>query len=94
VVNVTPRPHFTPGKDPVPIVWEAGRAPAFLYPVFLEKFVTDLLSKYEWEVLPHALHSPDMTPPDFDSFLKLKEPMRGHGFPSQGEVSAAVTRAI
>ena len=27
VVNVTPRPHFTPGKDPVPILQEAGWAP-------------------------------------------------------------------
>jgi len=27
VVSVTPRPHFTPGKDPVPIVQEAGWAP-------------------------------------------------------------------
>jgi len=26
-VNVTPRPHFTPRKDPVPIVQEAGWAP-------------------------------------------------------------------
>jgi len=26
-VNVTPRPLFTPGKDPVPIVQEAGWAP-------------------------------------------------------------------
>jgi len=26
-VNVTTRPHFTPGKDPVPIVKEAGWAP-------------------------------------------------------------------
>ena len=25
--SVTPRPLFTPGKDPVPIVQEAGRAP-------------------------------------------------------------------
>ena len=24
VVTVTPRPHFTPGKDPVPILQEAG----------------------------------------------------------------------
>jgi len=24
VVSSTPRPHFTPGKDPVPIVQEAG----------------------------------------------------------------------
>ena len=27
VVIVTPRPLFTPGKDPVPVVQEAGRAP-------------------------------------------------------------------
>jgi len=27
VVNRTPRPHFTPGKDSVPIVQEAGWAP-------------------------------------------------------------------
>jgi len=27
VVSSTPRPHFTPGKDPVPIVQEAGGAP-------------------------------------------------------------------
>ena len=26
VVNATPRPYFTPGKDPVPIVQEAGWA--------------------------------------------------------------------
>src|SRR5215475_8642877 len=26
-VSVTPRPLFTPGKDPVPIVQEAGSAP-------------------------------------------------------------------
>jgi len=28
VVSSTPRPHFTPGKDPVPIVQEAGWAPS------------------------------------------------------------------
>jgi hypothetical protein len=60
----------------------------------LEKVVADLLSKYEWEVLPHAPYSPDMSPPDFDLFLKLKEPMRGHRFSFLEEVSAAVTRAI
>ena len=51
--------------------------------------VTDLVSKYEWEVLPQAPYSPDMSPPDFGLFHKLKEPMRGHRFPSLEEVSAA-----
>jgi hypothetical protein len=53
-----------------------------------------MLSKYEWEVLPHSLFSPDMSPLEFDLFHKLKEAMRGHHFTSLEEVSAAVTRAI
>jgi histone-lysine N-methyltransferase SETMAR len=63
-------------------------------PPHLGKVVTDLLRKYEWEVLPHAPYSSDMSPSDFDLFHKLKEPMRGHRFTSLEEVSAAVTRAI
>jgi hypothetical protein len=47
----------------------------------LGRVVTDLLSKYELEVLPHAPYSPDMSPPDFDLFHKLKEPMHGPVFP-------------
>jgi histone-lysine N-methyltransferase SETMAR len=46
------------------------------YPL-LGKAVTDLLSKYEWEVLSHPPYSPDMSPPDFDLFPKLKEPKIG-----------------
>jgi len=61
---------------------------------YLGKAVTNLLSKYEGEVLPHAPYSPDMNPLDFELFHMLKEPMRGHRFPSLEEVSAAVTRAI
>jgi hypothetical protein len=34
-----------------------------------------------------------MSLPDFDLFLKLKEPMRGQRFTSLEEFSAAVTRA-
>jgi hypothetical protein len=60
----------------------------------LGKLVSDLLSKHEWEVLPHVPYSTDMSPLDFDLFHRLKEPMRRHCFPSLEEVSAAVTRAI
>jgi hypothetical protein len=60
----------------------------------LGKVVTDLLSKYRWKVLPHAPYSPDMSPPDFDLFSKLKETMCGQRFSSLEEVSAAVTWAI
>jgi transposase len=60
----------------------------------LWKVVTDLLSKYEWQMLPHAPYSPDMSPPEFDLFHKLKEPMREHRCPSLEKVSVAVTLAI
>jgi hypothetical protein len=60
----------------------------------LGKVLTDLLCKYEWEVLPHTPYSPDTSPPDFDLFHKLKKPMHGHHFPSLEEDSAAVTQAI
>jgi hypothetical protein len=60
----------------------------------LGKLVIDLLSKYEWEVLPHAPYRPDMSPKDIDLLPKLKEPMGGHCFSSLEEVSAVGTRAI
>jgi len=31
VVSNTPQPHFTPGKDPVPILQEAGWAPGLVW---------------------------------------------------------------
>ena len=31
VVSSTPRPHFTPGKDPVPILQEVGWAPGLVW---------------------------------------------------------------
>ena len=39
--------------------------------------VTKNLGDYGWEVLPHATFSPDMRPPDFNLFLKLKDPTSG-----------------
>jgi len=44
VVSSTPRPHFTPGKDPVPILQEAGWAPG---PVW-----TGGKSRPHWESIP------------------------------------------
>jgi len=31
VVSSTPRPHFTPGKDPVPILQETGWTPELVW---------------------------------------------------------------
>ena len=56
--------------------------------------VSEILEKYGWQVLPHPPYSPDMSPPDFDLFPKLKKPLRGKLFRSIGEVSNEVTRVI
>ena len=55
--------------------------------------VTKKLRDYGWEVLPHAPYSLDMSPPDFDVFPKLKEPMCGRRFSSVEELSTDGTRA-
>jgi len=44
VVSSMPRPHFTPGKDPVPILQEAGWAPASVW--------TGGKSRPHWDSIP------------------------------------------
>jgi hypothetical protein len=45
-------------------------------------------------VLPDPPYSPDMSPPDFDLFPKLKKPFHGKRFRSIEKVSNEVTREI
>jgi hypothetical protein len=49
--------------------------------------VSEILGKYRWQVLPHPTYSPDINPPGFDLFPKLKKPLRGERFRSIEEVS-------
>jgi len=58
------------------------------------KVVRELLDRYSWEVLPHPPYSPDMSPPDFDLFPKLKINMRGVRFSTLKDLSASVTRRV
>ena len=37
--------------------------------------VTDLLSRWQWEILEHQPFSPDTCPRDYDLFAKVKEPL-------------------
>ena len=55
---------------------------------------SEISEKYGWQVLPHPPYSPDMSPPDFDLFPKMKKPLRGKRFRSIEEVSNEVTRVI
>ena len=56
--------------------------------------VQELLESYQWEVLDHPPYSPDLSPPDFDLFPKLKEPSRGIRYKSLDELECAVNREV
>ena len=45
-------------------------------------------------MLAHASYSPDTSPPDFNLFPKLNEPVRRRSFSSLEELSTDGTRAI
>ena len=52
--------------------------------------VKELLESYQWEVLDHPPYSPDLSPPNFDLFPELKEPLRGIRYESLDELECAV----
>jgi hypothetical protein len=56
--------------------------------------VKDVMADYKWEVLPHPAYSPDMSPPDYGLFPKLKNPLRGQRFPTLNAINEVVTRRI
>ena len=56
--------------------------------------VKELLESYQWEVLDHPPYSPDLSPPDFDLFPKLKEPLQGIRYESLDELDCAVNREV
>ncbi len=56
--------------------------------------VTATFNDYRWETIPHRPYSPNMSPPDYDLFPKLKMPLPGKRFSSPEELLAAVTREI
>jgi len=60
----------------------------------LGKDVRELLDGYSWEVLPHPPYNPDMSPPDFVLFPKLKINMRGVRFSMLEGLSASITRRV
>jgi len=60
----------------------------------LDKDVRELLDRYSWDVLPHPPYSPNMSPPDFDLFPKLKINMRGVHFSTLEDLSASVTGCV
>ena len=49
--------------------------------------VTDLLRRWQWKILKHPLHSPDMSPCDYNLFTTVKEPLRGTQYNTRDELS-------
>lgn len=47
-----------------------------------------------WERLLHPSYSPHLSPPDFDLFGKLKEPLRGQRFDDIEDVKSAANRVL
>ena len=56
--------------------------------------VEELLESYQWEVLDHPPYSHDLSPPDFDLFAKLKEPLRGIRYGSLDELESVVNKEV
>ena len=56
--------------------------------------VSEILEKYEWQVLPHLPYFPDKSLLTFDLFPKWKKPLRVKRFGSIEEMSNEVTGVI
>ena len=55
---------------------------------------TDLLRRWQWEILEHPPYSPDMSPCEYDLFAKVKEPLRGTWYNTIYERIRAIGRSI
>lgn len=56
--------------------------------------VTSYLTRIGVEVLPQPPYSPDMSPPDFFLFPKVKRCLKGHRFDDIPNIQRAVTKAL
>ena len=55
--------------------------------------VTDLLRRWQWEILEHLPYPPDMNPCDCDLFAEVKEPLRGTRYNTRDELICAIWRS-
>ena len=58
------------------------------------RITQDALEQLQWECLPHLPYSPDVSPPDFQLFSRLKETLRGQRFHRLQEVKSAAGRVL
>ena len=60
-------------------------------PAHASLLVTNYLTKHCTTVVPHALYSPDLAPPDFYLFPKMKSTLKGHNFQTIDEIQENAT---
>ncbi|GAB1859743.1 Mariner Mos1 transposase [Camponotus japonicus] len=63
-------------------------------PAHTALLVKDFLAKKNVATLPHPPYSPDLSPPDFFLFPKMKRILKGQRFESVPEIQATVTRVL
>ncbi|PNF33581.1 hypothetical protein B7P43_G14689 [Cryptotermes secundus] len=56
--------------------------------------MTHFLTDSKMPMVPQPPYSPDVAPPDFFLFPRLKTPMKGHHFGTVDEVKEACTKAL
>ncbi|UYV69355.1 hypothetical protein LAZ67_6003304 [Cordylochernes scorpioides] len=56
--------------------------------------VTSYLTRIGFKILPQLPYSPDIRPPDFFLFLKVKRCLKGHRFDDIPNIQRAVTKAL
>ena len=53
-----------------------------------------LLRRWQWEILEHPPYSSDMSPCDYNLFVKVKEPLRWARYNTRDELIRAIGRTI
>ena len=53
---------------------------------------SQVLRRWQWEILEHPPYSPDMSPWDYNLFVKVKEPLRGTRYVTRDELIRAIGR--
>ena len=95
--------HFVPHGKAVTLRVVRGERPDLLNNVTILRDnprshitwnVKHQLERWEWDVLEHPTYYPDLSPYEFDVFLKVKEPLRGRRFRTRDDIHAAVIHEI
>ena len=56
--------------------------------------VKDFFNRHRWRVLRHPPYSPDLSPPDIDGFIKIKQPHKGKRYQNENELIRAYEETI